>query len=371
MLDAQQKKKHAAYEWPVAQNANSPELTAERRGIVKLLLAWRWAKERYADLHSRARTPAAHQLIAHIRDDLEKLEQQSQKRVHKRRAKSGARFSEVIERFVGDLLRAKAGTTKAPVRIYHATGKTSFDHEPVNYDVFINVLEGLKALELVGHLKGQTRFRKTEFGPGEVVSVPMHGHASRFWATGKLLGVAEHYGIDTANVGEHFAPEPPTHPLVLKDYATGRGGNKERGRKIKFQHTPETERMEGDVRELNEFLRRFELLGGEHNGYIRVFNNGSWDKGGRLWSVGKGNYQQMPEAERVKMTINGEPVAEIDIKACQLTIYHATIGDPLEGSSDPYSRAGLDRTVAKLWMVISFGNGAPATRWPRESTSPT
>ena len=72
----------------------------------------------------------------------------------------------------------------------------------------------------------------------------------------------------------------------------------------------------------------------------------------------------MPEAKRHKMTINGEPVAEIDIKASLLTIYHAMVGEPLKGSSDPYARTGLDRSIAKLWTVASFGSSKPATRWP-------
>lgn len=272
--------------------AEHQTLVAARKQIIELIRAWAHAKERYADLHSRARTPAAHQLIARIRDALEELERHAQKRVHKRRAKSGAKFSEAIERFVGDLLRAKAGTT-APVRIYHAIGKSSFAHDPVRYDMFFKVLEGLKALELVGHYKGRTRFRKTEFGPGEAVSVTMHGHASRFWARGKLLKLAEHYGIDTSNVGEHFTPEPPKNPLVLRDYATGRGRNREKGRVVKFKRTPETERLEADIRELNEFLAHFNLTGGTHYGYIRVFNNRSWKAGGRLWSAGEHSYQQM------------------------------------------------------------------------------
>jgi hypothetical protein len=40
------------------------------------------------------------------------------------------------------------------------------------------------------------------------------------------------------------------------------------------------------------------------------------------------------------MQINGDPVAEIDIKASFLTIYHAKLGMPLEGREDPYARAG-------------------------------
>ena len=354
----------------VHREANDPQapalqtvhaaLLGVRLKVLGLVKAWSHSMERYADLRSRARTPEADKLIAFIRAGIEQLERKGDKRVRKRREKSGAKFSEAIERFVGDLLRARAGTSRAG-RIYRAIGKMSFDHEPVKYDVFTKMLQGLKGLELVGHRKGQSRYRKTLFG-----TVQLPGLGARFWATGNLLRLAEHCGIDSGNVGEHFAPEPPKNPLVLKDYATGRGRNRESGRRVKYDHTPDTERLEADVRELNDFLAPFELMGGEHTGYIRVFNNLAWDKGGRLYSVGKHTYQQMTEAERTKMTINGEPVAEIDIRASQLTIYHAMVGQPLEGSSDPYAAAGVDRVIGKLWTLASVGNSKPATRWPPE-----
>ena len=76
-------------------------------------------------------------------------------------------------------------------------------------------------------------------------------------------------------------------------------------------------------------------------------------------------YQRLSEAERLKMTINGEPVAEIDIKASFLTIYHAMARQPLQGSGDPYAAiAEIDRSIVKLWTTVSFGNSNPATRWP-------
>ena len=87
------------------------EKTAIQIEIIKLIRAWSQPKERYADLRSRARTAAAHQLIARIYDDIEELEQKAGSRVRKRRERSGAKFPDAIERFVGDLLRAKAGTT--------------------------------------------------------------------------------------------------------------------------------------------------------------------------------------------------------------------------------------------------------------------
>src|SRR5580704_18253016 len=84
-----------------------------RAKIVGLVTAWSHPMERYADLRSRARTPGADKLIAFIRDGIERLERRGDKRVRKRREKSGAKFSEAIERLVGDLLRARAGTSGA------------------------------------------------------------------------------------------------------------------------------------------------------------------------------------------------------------------------------------------------------------------
>jgi hypothetical protein len=100
------------------------------------------------------------------------------------------------------------------------------------------------------------------------------------------------------------------YPLVLKDYAGGRGRKKSKARRINFKHTAETRRLEEDIRELNKFLVGFTLSGGEHEGYIRIFNNRSWNAGGRLYSLGGRSYQQMHETKRHKMTIDGEPIAE-------------------------------------------------------------
>ena len=114
------------------------------------------------------------------------------------------------------------------------------------YEARKKVPKGLKDLGLVSHRKGQTRFRKMEFDPGDFFSVALLGRASRFSATGKLLRLAGHYGIGSGNVREHFAPEPPMFPLVLKDYAGGRGRKKAKGRRINFKHTAETRRLEED-----------------------------------------------------------------------------------------------------------------------------
>jgi hypothetical protein len=317
--------------------------------------------DRYADLRSQVRTRAATDLIWQVYKGITGHERASGKRVRGRRARSGVKLEDAIARFVGDLLRARTGTNTTG-RMYRPTGKSDFSDAPVKYDMFMKALDGLKALGLVEHRKGRTRSRDTGFG----FRVTVPGRASRFWATPKLVKFAKEHGIHSGNVGDHFFPEPPTNPLVLRDYASGRGQNKERGRIIKYQRTPETDKLERDIKELNDFLARFKITGGKHEGYHRTFNNASWDKGGRLHSVGEGNYQQLSEHKRLEMTINDEPVAEIDIKASHLTIYHAMVGEPLGGREDPYARAGTDRDVAKLWCTASFGNSAPKRKWSAE-----
>jgi hypothetical protein len=321
-------------------------------------------EDRYAALLSRCHSSEAEGLIHQVFGELAHWQRASGKRVRQFRAKRGQTYHEAIERFVGDLLRAQ-DYSNASGRIYHATGKTSFDDDPVNYDVFMGVLKGLKALELVGHEQGRTRFRKIpEWG----VSATLPGRASRLWATAKLVEFAEHRGIRLDNIGDHFQPEPPHNPLVLRDYATGKGANRERGQIVKnYRRTTHTKRLAADIRELNELLAGCDITGGEHHGYTRNFNNNSWRKGGRLYSVG-GGYQQMPETKRLQMMINGEAVAEIDIKASFLTIYHARLGVPLKHTTDPYVEAGIqDRSIAKSWVVHSFGKSSPQVRWPSKA----
>src|SRR5258706_5126010 len=111
---------------------------------------------------------------------------------------------------------------------------------------------------------------------------------------------------------------------------------------MSFVHTPASKKLEADVRELNEFLSRQQIEGGVNHGYIRIFQNGdeagfNWNYGGRLYSQPPAtNYQQLSKKKRLKMTINGEAVAEIDIRASYLTLFYGWFGAQLDLNSDPY-----------------------------------
>jgi hypothetical protein len=75
----------------------------------------------------------------------------------------------------------------------------------------------------------------------------------------------------------------------------------------------------------------------------------------------------MSAEKRARMTINGERVAEIDIRASYLTIFLSLHGIQLDAQRDPYLLEGLgpsDRPAVKAWMVATFGNTKPIRRRP-------
>jgi hypothetical protein len=73
------------------------------------------------------------------------------------------------------------------------------------------------------------------------------------------------------------------------------------------------------------------------------------------------------------MTLGGEPVVEIDIKASHLTILHGLLGLPFDPSDDPYAVEGLEplaigrtdlrRWAVKQWTVATLGHHRHHRKW--------
>jgi hypothetical protein len=158
-------------------------------------------RDRYAALLSRALTTEAQTLVRSVFGSFAYWQRHTGKRVRKYGEKTGKTYHDAIERFIGDLLRAK-GDNRSSGRIFHATGATTFHDVPVGY-VFKGMLAGLEAVGLVGFNKGRMSDRR----------------ATTFRATEKLLDLATHYGVRLQNIRTdsraadmywHHAPEQPT-----------------------------------------------------------------------------------------------------------------------------------------------------------------
>jgi hypothetical protein len=77
------------------------------------------------------------------------------------------------------------------------------------------------------------------------------------------------------------------------------------------------------------------------------------------------------------MTIDGEAVAEIDLKASYLTALHGLLKVPFDTTQDAYAVEGLKplwvngkdirRWVVKAWTTATLGHHQHHSRWPKET----
>jgi hypothetical protein len=173
-----------------------------------------------------------------------------------------------------------------------------------------------------------------------------------------------YHGVRIRHVQDHFYIEfemPPELVQLTKPSGLTR-------------NTAQAQSMRNEIAELNEYFAAHELEGARHIGWVAKFHGASPDKymlnrGGRLYSqppMPATNYQNMPQEQRLKLRIDGEPVTEIDISASFLTIFYAAHGKRIE-MNDAYGNIvgpdAIDRAIVKFWVNASFGNRSLISKW--------
>jgi hypothetical protein len=235
--------------------------------------------DEFAALLSRAASPESHALIDNVCHEVTAWEREKGVRSNERRAVTGARFREALERLLGDLLRARAEPSSTG-RIYRAVRPNDFSKDVVSYRHFKAAVDALSGLKLLEVTPGKSRYMAA-FGTKWTVKY----RASRFRATQKLIQRATDAGVVLSEIDQHFRLEPPRHPLVLKAASIGKGARKLPGPRMDVPQTTLTERLEAEVIKINEFLSGFEVGGAIHYGFVRIFNEGNigdfdWNRGG-------------------------------------------------------------------------------------------
>lgn len=116
------------------------------------------------------------------------------------------------------------------------------------------------------------------------------------------------------------------------------------------------------LNQYNYNSRKFEVesKGGCYDIQIRkVFNNNSWNHGGRSYVVGKGA-EVMARTFREEITIDGEPTVELDFKSLHPNILACKMGIRLPDNFDPYGieMEGYDkdvlRKICKVLLLCAF-----------------
>jgi hypothetical protein len=321
----------------------------------------------HASLWARPVSAEAEAIVATLTAMLSEHALASKARKNKRDS-TAEKLSYATGAFLADLLRPYDHTDPKPSPwVYRSMHAKSFTNKPVTYRIFVSLIDGLKGLGLLQQVEGH----KVSAEPEDTGKF-----GARFRATPALLRFCSERAVDPANVLDYFEFEYDLPKEVLERRAKKEGGywlkTKPVGKSLPFERDGVTKAIEGNVRELNEFFKQQKLRGGSHHGYVRIYHNGDdpnffWNMGGRLYSQHtKDSYQVKNGGERRRMTINGEPVAEIDIRASYLTIFLSMHGIQLP-EGDPYELPGLGpehRTAVKSWMVGTFGNAKAIVRWP-------
>lgn len=256
-------------------------------------------------------------------------------------------------------------------------GVDAFTGKNVGYRPFTWAFGKLREHEHIDVALGHQQWASLDNHPSSP-RVKTWRSATRLRATAWLIKRAVECGVTPENWQDHFeivpnpAPNVVVEPLQLRGPSSGRGRQKHKGLSLPIDLTdPIAKSLRDRVARLNSYIADQTIEGAPSVAFYRLFNEGgatgfNWDKGGRLYVANGGGYQIMKKAGRKALTINGEPVIELDVTASHLGILHALRGEAFDPSIDPYDVPGIPRSVAKAWVTMTLGHNNYHVRWPPE-----
>lgn len=327
------------------------------------------------------RSPAANALIDHLLElyiipaRLASLPEDARKPL---RPTSAAKLRTALGALMADLmeLHSNVGATERAPAGLHGLSPGDFGAKTLGFgrDIFLAVTAHMKSACLLEETTGKPRWLQA-FGNHWVQG----GTLTAYRLAPEALRIAEEYGVTVAKWSEHWrlvGEQRPVLPssaklLTLRKTREAINGKKQQAEDWPFDDTaPQVQAIIGGVEALNVHLGRQHIGGLAFLGLRRVFNNGepgyAWNKGGRYYSLPGGHSYEGKSSEwrRSEITINGEAVDEVDLRASHLTLLHALLQKPFDPRQDPYEISGWPRAVVKAWVSQAIGASNPRpTQW--------
>ena len=234
-------------------------------------------------------------------------------------------------------------------------GESRYRRLFIKYQSMIDAVNALEALGYIENFKGY------------YFADIMQGKQSRMRATDKLVKLFLEAELNIYMI--HCEDKPL---IVLKD---------ENKKKIEIEHTPETLKMEQNLKRINavlksqdinlevtdrqhaEMLQKLELQGKEPVNFNRVtlhrvFNMHRFDLGGRFYGTW---VHSIPNEYRKHITINGIKTVEVDFSGMHLDMLYAEKGiEPPEGDAyalDGYPEACRETIKTAFNSMVNAVNG--------------
>lgn len=263
----------------------------------------------------------------------------------------------------------KAATEDPNNLVYWISNSEKYAHEKYGVDlsVFMAVVDQLKKLKWISKPNGQQ---------------PKSGLAGRSLVANHIIDQISNLDLMWESLKPEREPKRKNDLIIVKPRELG-SYLKRKGYKLPSYNVDETDLndLRNQTEELNSYALQHTFQGltnglGEYRnfrGFSRTFNHTLY-WGGRLY----GGCEQMPEVARLNIKIDGEPVSEIDIAACQPTILSSrsvisVAYDETSLAPDYYelivSKLGgmLNRKEVKSIITKALGNGyLPRRNWPKD-----
>lgn len=247
--------------------------------------------------------------------------------------------------------------------------------------------------EIADGLADAGLIRSSNFVPP---SEPKPSRTTRIWPTSRLIQMFEDAKFGPLHIGDH----PDREVIVLRDAAPTKGVDSKKSKnpkrprrhkkqvEVPYEDTGQTKAMRHLVQTYNELLRQsfidiptlergfIELSAGsdgsprrlhvsQHDKFTRrIFNRGSFDKGGRFWG---GWWQRCPKDWREKIFIDDKPVSELDYSGLHIVMLYARRGINYwtDVGSDPYQIDFPDfdgtteelRAICKQLILVALNAG--------------
>ena len=291
-----------------------------------------------------------------------------------RKRKLGRRGMDTLQADVATMLGGllRAGLKGRVVSAQRRPGGSQWHHSPsLGQQAFWARADAMRRVGLLamrpGIKTGQRPSAEALFGPPGLTVDAFQGEAARFWAPGRLLTLAAQHGVVAETVGKDWPisrPSETKRPVIAPaDLVVCAALDSGRVPAVlTSDQLAWAERERGHVAAINAAAARADIRGCLAPAFRRVFRH-DLRLGGRLYAVGANNVQTMGADERVGITIDGEPVVELDVHASQLTVFLALTGTRELPDGDLYAVGGLPRSAVKAWVVQTFASGRPVVRW--------
>ncbi|KAB7740375.1 hypothetical protein F2P47_07530 [Parvibaculum sedimenti] len=315
-------------------------------------------RDRPFDPWRSAKSPSAKAIVADIINELEHYEEHKGLRQRRRKATDQKTFELMIEAIVCDAMYCTLASPDRAIMTPMSKEKLSRANRyraPALNKTFPEALKRLASKEL-SFLRLKEGYRGA-FGPGRRTT------CTAGWRLLKLMRESE---ITLGDLRQRKGREI----IVLKGAKEGRLGSKQT---IAYAETPATIRLRSDLEMINTWLDEAELnfdegLETKHPVDIddrsmrRMFNNGAFNQGGRLFG---GFWQGLKKEERASgLLIDDEEVVTIDYRQMSArTLYGLCGATP---PADCYAVPGYEihrEGWKKLWNAALF-NGPVFSRMP-------